>query len=75
MDQVEQVILRSVCLDGFELGVAVGRRLAEKKAAKENKASTIAVPDCQEVPIKIITVVTAAADNSTQTCYAKKAEN
>ena len=52
MDQVEQVILRSVCLDGFELGVAVGRRLAEKKAAKDNKAAKNTAPDCQQVPIK-----------------------
>ena len=52
MDQVEQVILRSVCLDGFKLGVEVGRRLAEKKAAKDNKAnkdSADAAVDCEQV--------------------------
>ena len=52
MDQVQQLILRSVCLDGFELGVAVGRRLAEKKAAKDNKNVADATVDCEEVPIR-----------------------
>lgn len=42
MDQVEQLILRSVCLNGFELGVEVGRRMAEKKFAKAKNVADAA---------------------------------
>lgn len=37
MDEVQQVLLRSACRDGYEVGVEVGRRVA---AAKDNKKAT-----------------------------------
>lgn len=35
MDQVMQILLRTTCTDGFQLGVEVGRKLAEQEEAKK----------------------------------------
>lgn len=35
MDQVMQILLRTTCTDGFQLGVQVGRKLAEQEEAKK----------------------------------------
>ncbi len=37
MDQVMQILLRTTCTDGFQLGVEVGRKLAEQEEAKKKK--------------------------------------
>ena len=44
MDKIQQVIVRSVCLDGYAVGIEVGRRLAAKEAAKEKAEKDLSAP-------------------------------
>ena len=37
MDTVQQVIVRTMCLDGYSIGVEVGRRLAAREMADKEK--------------------------------------
>ena len=54
MDEVQEVIVRSVCQDGYAIGVEVGRRLASKTASTDSSSSAKLVSCLLEVGFKNI---------------------